>query len=174
MAVLISDMELPVSCVKCRFAADGWCYAVRETDRQIFKLDNISRPSGCPLFDADCFADKPSKTIKAEDYAEIIDYLNEATGARYRSSTPKTRKLIQARFNEGFSIDDFKIVIDKKTRAWMNDEKMQKFLRPETLFGTKFEGYLNEQETYKLQGNKQKENSFQRMQRMIYEGAFNE
>lgn len=77
-------------------------------------------------------------------YKEIVDYLNEKTGSKYRSSGSKTKSLIKARVNDGFNLDDFKKVIDTKTSQWLNDQKMKKFLRPETLFGTKFEGYLNE------------------------------
>lgn len=77
-------------------------------------------------------------------YKEIIDYLNQKTNSKYRSSGAKTKSLIKARVNEGFKLDDFKKVIDIKTSQWINDPKMKKFLRPETLFGTKFEGYLNE------------------------------
>ncbi|MBZ5949234.1 conserved phage C-terminal domain-containing protein [Leuconostoc gasicomitatum] len=77
-------------------------------------------------------------------YKEIIDYLNEKANTKYRSSGSKTKLLIKARVNDGFDLDDFKKVIDTKTSQWLNDPKMKKFLRPETLFGTKFEGYLNE------------------------------
>ena len=75
--------------------------------------------------------------------ATVIGYLNERTGSNYRTSSQKTKKLIEARFNEGFSVDDFKKVIDNKSAEWMNTD-MQKYLRPETLFGTKFESYLNQ------------------------------
>ena len=77
-------------------------------------------------------------------YKEIVDYLNEKANTKYRSSGSKTKLLIKARVNDGFDLDDFKKVIDTKTSQWLNDPKMKKFLRPETLFGTKFEGYLNE------------------------------
>ncbi|CAM3052113.1 conserved phage C-terminal domain-containing protein [Leuconostoc gasicomitatum] len=77
-------------------------------------------------------------------YKEIIDYLNEKANTKYRSSGAKTKTLIRARANDGFDLDDFKKVIDTKASQWLNDPKMKKFLRPETLFGTKFEGYLNE------------------------------
>lgn len=77
-------------------------------------------------------------------FNEIVDYLNRKTSQRYRASSQKTRRLIKARFNEGFSLDDFKHVIDTKTADWLTDEKMSRYLRPETLFGTKFENYLNE------------------------------
>ncbi|MCT3059067.1 DNA replication protein [Leuconostoc citreum] len=77
-------------------------------------------------------------------YKEIVDYLNEKANTKYRSSGSKTKLLIKARVNDGFDLDDFKKVIDTKASQWLNDPKMKKFLRPETLFGTKFEGYLNE------------------------------
>ena len=77
-------------------------------------------------------------------YKEIVDYLNKKTGSKYRSSGSKTKTLIKARVHDGFELKDFKQVIDIKTEQWLSDQKMNKFLRPETLFGTKFEGYLNE------------------------------
>ncbi len=77
-------------------------------------------------------------------YKEIIDYLNEKTGSQFRNTTKKTQTLIKARFAEGFNLDDFKKVIDTKAAEWLNDSKMSKFLRPETIFGTKFESYLNQ------------------------------
>ena len=73
---------------------------------------------------------------------EIIDYLNEKTGASYRYSTKKTQSLINARLKEKFTLEDFKRVIDSKCNDWKSDEKMKEYLRPETLFGTKFESYL--------------------------------
>ncbi len=79
---------------------------------------------------------------KATD--EIIFYLNEKTGKHYKVKTPKTVRLIRARLKEGFTIEDFKVVIEKKCTDWLGNEKMERYLRPETLFGTKFEGYLNE------------------------------
>ncbi|GIO18118.1 hypothetical protein J18TS1_12180 [Oceanobacillus oncorhynchi subsp. incaldanensis] len=78
-------------------------------------------------------------------FSEIISYLNDKTGKNYRASTNKTKTCIKARWNEGFRLDDFKKVIDTKTSEWKNDSKMSQYLRPETLFGNKFEGYLNQQ-----------------------------
>ena len=77
-------------------------------------------------------------------YKEICDYLNKLTNSNYRHSTKKTKDLIKARFNEGFTLEDFKTVIEKKTIDWINDKEFKKYLRPETLFGTKFESYLNQ------------------------------
>lgn len=77
-------------------------------------------------------------------YAEIVDYLNEKTDRQFKSTTKKTQSLIRARFNDGWKVDHFKTVIDNKVARWKDDNDMQRYLRPDTLFGTKFEGYLNE------------------------------
>ena len=77
-------------------------------------------------------------------YQEIVNYLNNSAGTNYRASSKKTRELIKARINEGYTLEDFRVVIEKKTRDWINDNKMKGYLRPETLFGSKFEGYLNQ------------------------------
>ena len=73
----------------------------------------------------------------------IVEYLNFKAGTRYRYQTESTKKHISARLKEGFTIDDFKTVIDKKVSEWKKT-KMEQYLRPETLFGSKFEGYLNQ------------------------------
>ena len=76
---------------------------------------------------------------------QVVDYLNEKIGTKYKSTTASTKSHITARLREGFTIDDFKKVIDTKVKEW-KDTKYQKYLRPETLFGTKFESYLNQKE----------------------------
>ncbi|MGE6624650.1 phage replisome organizer N-terminal domain-containing protein [Bacillus pumilus] len=73
----------------------------------------------------------------------ITDLLNQMSEKNYRHTTPKTQQLIKARWNEGFRFEDFKKVILAKCYEWRDNPDMSKFLRPETLFGTKFEGYLN-------------------------------
>ena len=82
-------------------------------------------------------------------YKAVIDYLNSKTGQHFRSTTKSTRQHINARLAEGFTLDDFKCVIAKKCAEWMGDSKMEKYLRPETLFGTKFESYQNAKVTKK-------------------------
>ena len=77
------------------------------------------------------------------DYVhQIIDYLNLKIGARYRPNSKSTQSHIKARLKEGYSLQDFLTVIDKKCSEWRGTN-MEQYLRPETLFGTKFEGYLN-------------------------------
>ena len=84
----------------------------------------------------------PSEKIP---YNEIVDYLNLKTNKHFRSNINKTKSAIKSRWKEGFRESDFKYVIDVKCSQWLNDSKMSKYLRPETLFGNKFESYLNEE-----------------------------
>ncbi|MGI6068880.1 MAG: conserved phage C-terminal domain-containing protein [Blautia sp.] len=78
----------------------------------------------------------------AYPYKEIIEYLNEKAGTHFRPETLKTRSLIRQRFRESFTLEDFEKVITCKVKEWKGTEN-EKYIRPETLFGTKFEGYLN-------------------------------
>lgn len=73
----------------------------------------------------------------------IINHLNHITGKAFRSNTAETKALVRARLNDGFTIDDFKKVVNIKAKQWLNGENYI-YLRPKTLFGTKFEGYLQE------------------------------
>lgn len=84
-------------------------------------------------------SDKSSTVV-----SEIIDYLNQKTGKHFRKSITNTTRAINARIKEGFTVDDFKSVINKKVIEWGKDERMKQYLRPQTLFGTKFESYLNQ------------------------------
>lgn len=81
-------------------------------------------------------------------YSEIISYLNEKTGKSFKNAAGH-QKYIRARWNEGQRLDDFKRVIDLKSADWLHDDKMAKYLQPSTLFGTKFDSYLNSQPTQK-------------------------
>lgn len=74
----------------------------------------------------------------------IIQNMNAILGTVYKTGTPKTRTLITTRMKEGFTVEDFGAVVKWKNSQWKDEPKMEAFLRPETLFGTKFEGYLNE------------------------------
>lgn len=85
-----------------------------------------------------------NKEIYKESIEKIINYLNNKIDTHYKTTTPKTKQLITARLNEGFTVEDFIKVIDNKYSTWFKDKKMCTYLRPETLFGTKFENYLNE------------------------------
>ncbi len=89
--------------------------------------------------------DRPEKNQNSEAIAEIIDYLNMRTGRRFKATNRSTARLINARLNDGYTVEDFKEVIDKKCVEWMEDPHMQGYLRPETLFTpAHFESYLNQ------------------------------
>lgn len=87
--------------------------------------------------------DKSNKDI----YCAVISYLNEKTGSKFKWQSKDTQKHINARVTEGYTLDDFKNVIDTKCAEWLGDSRMCKYLRPSTLFGTKFEAYLNQRDT---------------------------
>lgn len=78
-------------------------------------------------------------------YKEIVEYLNDKTNSHYRYTTKATQRIINGRISDGFTVDDFKKVIDIKSEQWLSDKKMSAYLRPETLFAAShFESYLNE------------------------------
>lgn len=82
---------------------------------------------------------------KLDDTDEIINYLNAKANKNYKATTAQTKRLINGRLSEGYTLDDFKRVIDAKVKDWLQDQTMNKYLRPDTLFNaTKFEAYLNE------------------------------
>lgn len=118
--------------------------------RLVRQNENVGRGS-----DVNVFSDKTktcsrtrrkrrNKDIYINIYIDIVEYLNKKANKNYKHNSDKTRRFIDARLNEGFTLEDFKKVIDNKCRSWLNDERMNQYLRPETLFGTKFEAYLNE------------------------------
>lgn len=89
-------------------------------------------------------------SLLSETTKRVIDKLNDLAGTNFRSSSSGTKAKIQARLNEGYTLDDFIVVIENKVADWKGTD-MAKYLRPETLFGNKFEGYLNQ--SRKVTGN---------------------
>lgn len=86
--------------------------------------------------------DVPEKKKEVLLYKDIVDYLNAKAGKNFKVNE-RTKTFIHARINEGYVLRDFQTVIERKTAEWKGTE-MDQFLRPETLFGTKFESYLNQ------------------------------
>ncbi|MEH7373553.1 conserved phage C-terminal domain-containing protein [Neobacillus drentensis] len=128
-------------------------YSIDYDKLQEHEDSTIERPA-CPI--EDFTTEEVAENTKEMDvspsvkkiipFDKIIQYLNEKTGKNFKSGSNKTKELIHARYGEGFTLEDFIRVIDLKSLEWQSDPLWNKFLRPETLFGTKFESYLNQQE----------------------------
>lgn len=122
-------------------------YALTEKGKSIlhydgFHYDEMSNGSGgnikpIPNINTDVTADK-----KTDIYKRVVGFLNEKAGTAYKAKSKATQEKINARLNEGFTVEDFETVISKKCDEWKGTD-MEQYLRPETLFGPKFENYLN-------------------------------
>ena len=117
------------------YSLDTKCVQDVTSDKDRLELDKIRLDK-----DRDIMSPKGLITF----CVDVVLYLNKKSNTNFRTGIKKTNSLIEARKKEGFTLDDFKTVIDKKSSQWLNDKKMSAYLRPETLFGTKFESYLNE------------------------------
>ncbi len=106
---------------------------VKSTDNQL-KIKNLQEREG------------QQKVQNKEKIIYIVECLNQKIGSKYKSTSEKTKKHIQARLNEGFTVEDFETVIDTKCVDWLDNPEYNKYLRPETLFGSKFESYLNQKQ----------------------------
>lgn len=122
--------------------------------------ESSERTSDVAVSDIDKEEDKEKDNNIYVPYKEIITYLNEKTGKKLRWDVKSNQKEIKARFNEGYTLDDFKTVIDKKYHEWgrkPTKEELQRgvndmriYLRPKTLFGSNFDVYLNQEQTEKV------------------------
>jgi uncharacterized phage protein (TIGR02220 family) len=113
--------------------------------KEVTNKVTLAQPTGNQRVTTIEEGNKEKKVIKEDIYSPIINYLNKNADKNYKAIGKKTQSLIDARIKEGFTLDNFYKVIDTKTREWVNTEH-DKYLRPETLFGTKFESYLNQKE----------------------------
>ena len=137
------------------------CYTdVTISDDEVTKSDtDVTKSDTEKEIEIEIDKDKDKKKKKNEEEGQdppdeprhkiIIEYLNKKTNRNYRYNSSANKKFINARLNENYTVDDFKKVIDNKTKEWMNDRKFSKFLRPETLFGNKFDAYLNQEQEKK-------------------------
>ena len=98
-----------------------------EVEKEVEKID--SRAGARPI-------------ASSENVAKVVSYLNEKTGRSYNAGTKATTRLVLARIRDGHHFIDFQRVIDNRVQVWGGDPKMAEDLRPETLFGTKFDSYL--------------------------------
>lgn len=113
----------------------------RENQKQL--PSNVS--SNVTVTESNATEEEKEEDIELDSniYSLIINYLNLKANTNYRVNNKKTKSLIKARISDGFIKEDFEKVIDIKVNEWLNTD-MQRYLRPETLFGNKFESYLNQ------------------------------
>lgn len=125
----------------------------KPNDNQTKPTNNLTEPTNNQT-EPSCNLKEKGKRLKVKEYKddmsvseypykEVIDYLNARAGTKFKDKSKDTRSHIKARIDEGFTVDDFKKVIDGRVAAWKGDAKMNEFIRPSTLFGPKFESYLN-------------------------------
>ena len=111
--------------------------------RTVFKLTHLPDPAlGGHISLKKPRKPKETSLEKVNFVADIITYLNLKAKTAFKGKPSDVAK-INARINEGHTLEEFRIVIEKKCAEWIGTEH-EKYLRPETLFGTKFEGYLNQ------------------------------
>lgn len=84
------------------------------------------------------------QTVETQRLRNTVEYLNSKTGSFFRPSSSSTQRPILARIREGYTDADFRAVIDEKAAQWLGNDTMERYLRPQTLFGNKFEAYLQE------------------------------
>ncbi|PEP06287.1 phage replisome organizer N-terminal domain-containing protein [Bacillus toyonensis] len=130
--------------------------AHRERKKQQTLICNVTCNDGVTDIDKDLDKDldkeiqkgyspeKPQDIVQSIPYQEIVDYLNMKAKTHYKHTSKKTQELIKTRWKEGFGFTHFQQVIDIKASQWIDNTEMNGYLRPITLFGTKFESYLNE------------------------------
>lgn len=120
--------------------------AHRERQKAIASGNDYSNITVTPCNEADKDKDRDKELERDKDKTKniniIIGHLNDKAGTHYKTKAPNTQRHINARLAEGFTVEDFITVIDKKCAEWKGTN-MEKYLRPETLFGSKFESYLN-------------------------------
>ena len=115
----ISDAQLPVA---------------RKPDNA--KPDNAKSTTS----NKDLSKTKESNNKEKDNIKEVLDHLNNKLGTKFRTATG-----LKTRFEEGFTVEDAKKVIDIKFAEWIGDEKMKQYIRPVTLFSNKMDQYLNQE-----------------------------
>lgn len=121
------------------------CYVCKHNSGALafLHLDCISTRANIESFNDLANVETVKKvSINADLIKKIIDNLNSVCGTAFKPTSANTQKHINARLNDGFKLEDFYHVISYKADEWKGDPHMAQYLRPDTLFGTKFESYL--------------------------------
>jgi uncharacterized phage protein (TIGR02220 family) len=139
-----------------RMIREGNISTKRTESRLSYLTKPLSKPSTKPLTNPQTNPQQKKGFVKDDNISllyikEVVELLNKNSNKNFSLKTTKTKDLIKARLNEGFTVDDFKKVIIHQCNQWLDDPKMVLYLRPETLFGQKFEGYLQSVPKVKIQ-----------------------
>lgn len=140
---IISPTELGVS--ENRFSINGKTNTTNNNNKlnnnniNIVELSSNSNSVNPILQTNKIITNNNSYTV----HKQIVDYLNSKANKKYKYNTSSTVKHINARLKSGYTVQDFFKVIDIKVQEWKNTT-MDKYLRPDTLFGNKFENYVNQ------------------------------
>lgn len=106
------------------------------------EIEAIARAVTALTGDDSLMAEKREKSAERALIERVIEYFNVTCGTSYKANTKSTQSCISARIHDGFIEQDFKDVINFKCAQWKGNKDMEQYLRPKTLFGTKFESYL--------------------------------
>ena len=88
--------------------------------------------------------------------SSLVDYLNKKTGNNYRATKSVTERIGDL-VADGYTAEDMARVIDLKVSEWSGSEKMRQYLRPSTLFGEKFEEYVQQPDPPEVEENRRAE-----------------
>ena len=109
-------------------------------------LANVAVSDNVNVSDSVSGNDNKKKASPSDEIITILEDLNKRTKSKkgFSPSTQCNQDLIRARMSEGFTVENFITINEKKVKQWLHDPEMSKYLRPATLYGNKFDGYLNE------------------------------
>ena len=135
-----------------------WEYTIYEDNDLHLKNEDIENQDIENLDIENCVQLNTNKTTNKEklntyidDIEYIVGFLNEKADVHYKPTTKETQQKIIKLLKQGFDKRDFEQVITTMVTEWKGTE-MEKYLRPETLFGNKFESYLNRKVAKKTVG----------------------
>ena len=111
-----------------------------------FAKQNEQTVANVAVSDSVSVNDIKKKASPSDEVITILEDLNKRTKSKkgFSPLAQCNQNLIKARMSEGFTVENFITVNEKKVKQWLHDPEMSKYLRPATLYGNKFDGYLNE------------------------------
>lgn len=138
----LTGVENVAKHIKCDVFRD-YIFGIVDCIRNDAPLEINICPIQASVSDTDTVSITDKDNSNKEIYENIVSYLNMVCGTKYKHTSKSTQKHINGRLKEGYTEDDFRTVIDKKSKEWLGTD-MEKYLSPDTLFGSKFEKYLNQ------------------------------